>query len=256
MITAIDHGAVRELRLSRPPTNALSPELVTALSEALDRAPQEGARAIVLSGLPGMFSAGLDVPHLLTLDREAIREMWQSFYGLLRRLAASPVPIVAAITGHSPAGGAVLSLFCDDRVMAEGDFKIGLNEVQVGIPIPTAIHRALVRVVGPYQAERLCVSGLLVPPAEALRLGLVEELAPPDQVVARAVERCEWLLRMPPRAMARTREITRADLVRLVEDGLSTELDDLAGMWFGEETQATLRAVMEKLAKKRQEKAG
>ncbi|HEX7183272.1 MAG TPA: enoyl-CoA hydratase/isomerase family protein [Thermoanaerobaculia bacterium] len=251
MITTIDHGAVRELRMSRPPANALSPELVAALSEALDRAPQEGVRAIVLSGLPGIFSAGLDVPYLLTLDREAIGRMWRSFYGLLHRLAASPVPVVAAITGHSPAGGAVLALFCDDRVMAEGDFRIGLNEVQVGIPIPTAIHRALVRLVGSYQAERLCVSSLLVPPAEALRLGLVEELAPPDQVVARAVERCEWLLKMPPRAMSRTREITRADLVRLVEEGLAAELDGLADMWFSEETQATLRAVMERLAKKK-----
>ena len=95
----------------------------------------------------------------------------RDFFRLMRALAASPIPTVAAITGHAPAGGAVLSIFCDARVMAEGDFRIGLNEVQVGLSLPRVIHTALVRVVGERQAERLGVGGLLVPAGEALRIG-------------------------------------------------------------------------------------
>src|SRR4051812_22661960 len=113
MIQIVDHGAVRELRLDRPPANALSPELIAALRAAVEEAPGAGARALVLSGSPKMFSGGLDVPHLIHLDRPAITAAWKDFYGLMRALAASPIPVAAAITGHSPAGGAVISLYCD-----------------------------------------------------------------------------------------------------------------------------------------------
>lgn len=251
MITTIDHGPIRELRLSRPPANALSPELIAALGEAVVNAPREGARALVLSGSGKLFSGGLDVPVLLPLDRPAIRATWESFYRLMHGLAASPIPVAAAITGHSPAGGAVLAIFCDYRVMAEGEVKIGFNEVQVGIPLPVAILRAFVRLVGPHQAERLCVTGRLIPAAEALRIGFVDELAPLDQVVPKALAWCQEILALPPVAMAKTRQDTREDLVRIVEEGLANELDNLAHVWFSEETQTVLGAVVERLTAKK-----
>jgi Delta3-Delta2-enoyl-CoA isomerase len=251
MITLQDHGPVRELRLARPPANALSPELVDDLGAALEQAPHDGARAIVLSGAPGMFSGGLDVPLLLTLDRAGILSMWRNFYRLLRGLAASPIPVAAAITGHSPAGGAVLSIYCDYRVMADGAFKIGLNEVQVGLPMPVAILQALVRLVGPRQAERLCVGALMLPAAEAARIGLVDELAPLDQVVEQALAWCRSVIALPSTAMARTRETARADLVHLMDEGLAGELDGLVDDWFSTETQGAMRAMVERLAQKK-----
>src|SRR5687767_8146601 len=120
MFETINHGTIRELKLARPPVNALSPDLVKALRTAIQDAPGTGARALVLSGQPGMFSAGLDVPALLALDRAGITAFWDDFFGLIATIGRSPIPIVAAITGHSPAGGAVLSIFCDYRVMARG----------------------------------------------------------------------------------------------------------------------------------------
>jgi Delta3-Delta2-enoyl-CoA isomerase len=249
MIQTFDHGAVRELRLDRPPANALSPELIAGLSAAIESAPGAGARALVLSGAPGRFSAGLDVPLLITLDREAIHDVWRSFYALLRSLAASPVPIAAAVTGHSLAGGAVLAIFCDSRIMAEGDFKIGLNEVQVGIPMPAVIYQALRRLVGLRQAERLCVGSLLVSAAEALRLGLVDELAPPERVVERAVEWCRSLLALPTEAMLATRRLARSGLASLFAEGNEDELAGLVDQWFSDETQGALRALVERLKK-------
>jgi len=251
MITVFDHGPVRELRLSRPPANALSPELVAALGAAVAQAPQERARALVLSGAPGRFCAGLDVPLLMGFDRESIRSMWHCLYSMLRALAASEVPVAAAITGHSPAGGAVLATYCDYRIMAEGDFKIGFNEVQVGIPMPVAILHCIARVVGDLRAERLCVSGALVPAAEALRVGLIDEIAPADQVIERSLDWCREITALPPNAMSRTRESCRAGLVRLMDEGLAGEIDQLVDNWFHPETQAVLRAVVERMAEKR-----
>ena len=250
MIKKIDHGAIRELQLDRPPVNALSPELILALRKAIQVAPDEDARALILSGAPGRFSGGLDVPLLLGLDRSAMADLWRDFYGLLGAIAGSTIPIVAAITGHAPAGGTVLALFCDWRVMAEGDYKIGLNEVQVGIPLPPVILRALRRLVGPRPAERLAVSGELLSPQEAFRLGLVDELTSPEKVVDRALEWCQRLVALPAEAMTSTRRGARADLVAIFENNLEPELQRVVEGWWSPSTQGTLRALAERLGKK------
>ncbi|MFQ5349219.1 MAG: enoyl-CoA hydratase/isomerase family protein [Thermoanaerobaculia bacterium] len=254
MLRSLDHGPVRELRLERPPANALAPELVDALAAAVRAAPANGAEALVLSGAPGMFSAGLDVPYLLTLDRQGIAAAWAGFYDLLRALAAAPVPIAAAITGHSPAGGAVLAILCDRRVMAEGPWAIGLNEVKVGIPLPPALFGALRRVVGHRTAERLAVAGAMVAPDEALAIGLVDELAPPAEVVDRALQWCGTLLALPRGPMLRTRRRARRDLQELLRPGDGSEVEGLVDDWFDDETQAALHALVERLAAKRADK--
>jgi Delta3-Delta2-enoyl-CoA isomerase len=250
MIQRIEHGAIRELRLDRAPVNALSPELILALRKAIQGAPDEGARALILSGAPGRFSGGLDIPLLLGLDRSAMADLWRDFYALLGTIAASALPIVAAITGHAPAGGTVLALFCDWRIMAEGDYRAGLNEVQVGIPLPPVILAALQRLVGSRQAERMAVTGELFSPQEAVRLGLVDELAPAEQVVDRALEWCQRLVGLPAEAMSSTRREARADLVAIFEADLEPELQRAMASWWSPSTQGTLRALAERLGKK------
>jgi 3,2-trans-enoyl-CoA isomerase len=250
MLLVRDHGSVRELCLNRPPANALSCELIVALREAIEGAVVDGSRALVLSGSPGRFSGGLDVPLLLAYDGAKIATLWSEFYALLQTLAVSPIPIAAAITGHAPAGGTVLALFCDYRFMAEGDFKLGVNEVQVGIPLPPLILSALRRLVGPREAERLGVGGLLLSAEEARAAGLVDELAPPDQVVERAVHWCEMLLNLPAVAMSNTRNLAREDLKACFERDLRAELRQVNAWWWSDETQTTLRALAARLGKK------
>jgi enoyl-CoA hydratase/carnithine racemase len=250
MIDTIDHGSVRELRLNRPPANALSPELILAITRAVDGAAKHGVRALVLSGSPGRFSGGLDVPLLLTLDRPSITALWRDFYSMMCMLAACPVPLAAAITGHAPAAGTVLALFADYRIVAEGDWRLGLNEVQVGITLPPVIYALLHRVVGSHQAERLAVGGSLVLPPEALRIGLVDEIVPPAQVVARAVEWCEGMIALPKAAMAATRRQARSDITKLFERNLANELEDVIDMWWDDDTQTVLRTLAERLKKK------
>jgi 3,2-trans-enoyl-CoA isomerase len=250
MLLTHDHGDVREVQLNRPPVNALTAELLVALRENIEQAARDGFRAVILSGTPGWFSAGLDVPWLLGLDGPAITSLWRALYGLLQSIALSPIPIAAAITGHAPAGGTVLALFCDWRVMAEGDYKIGLNEVQVGIPLPPVILGGLQRLVGQRRAEQLGVSGALISPREALDVGLVDEIASPDEVVKRAREWCVRTLALPPDAMTLTRAQARADLRRLFETGMEAELETVIANWWAPATQDTLRALVARLKKK------
>jgi len=250
MLLTIDHSPIRELRLNRPPVNALTAELIVALRKAVEAAPQEGVSALILSGSPGRFSAGLDVPLLLDCDRSAIGELWRKLYSLMRALACSSIPIAAAITGHAPAGGTVLPTFCDWRVMAAGEFKMGLNEVQVGIPLPPVILAALRRLVGARQAERLAVGGLLLSPGEALEIGWIDEVAPPDEVIERARKWCESLLALPAEAMTKTRREARSDLVAIFDRGLEAELDEVVAGWWSPSTQDTLRALAARLRKR------
>jgi 3,2-trans-enoyl-CoA isomerase len=251
MMLTIDHGAVRELRLQRPPANAFSPELIVALRQAIDTAPQDGARALVLSGARGRFSAGLDVPLLLTLDRPTVAGLWREFYALLAALACSAIPITAAITGHATAGGSVLPLFCDCRIAARGDWKLGLNEVQVGLPLPPVIFAGLRRLVGAHQAERLAVGGLLISPDEAIRIGLVDEVVQLDQVVSRAIAWSRGLLALPVDAMATTRRSARADLFELFSESFDLELDQVTAAWWSPEAQTTLRVLVDRLSRKK-----
>lgn len=251
MILTIDHGAVRELQLNRPPANALSPELIVALRKTVESAPQDGARALVLSGLPGRFSAGLDVPLLLRLDRAEIAALWRELYALLGALALSPIPVAAAITGHATAGGTVLPIFCDWRIAAQGDWKLGLNEVQVGLPLPPVIFSGLRRLLGPHQAGRLAVGGLLISPDEAVRIGLIDEVVPLDQVVGRAVDWARRLLALPVDAMAATRRQARADFSELFAADFETELREVIANWWSPEAQTTLSVLVQRLATKK-----
>ncbi len=255
-VNATIHGDVVELQLARPPVNALDPALCRELRHAVDAAVGEDARGIVLTGSARIFSAGLDVPQLLSLgdDRKALTESWQAFFGAARALAASPIPVVAALTGHAPAGGCVYALCCDYRIMAAGDFRIGLNETRVGLIAPEGIQRLMRRVVGPHRAERLLVAGEMVDAQSALQIGLVDELVDmgPDNdttaLVARAHAWLEELLALPHDAMRHTRQIARAEVVEALQPE-HIDLERFVDGWFEPGTQSALRALVAKLGK-------
>lgn len=238
------HDTIVVLRLVRPPVNALSPELVTAARAAIASASAEGGGAIVVAGLPGVFSAGLDLPRLLALDAGSLKAFWAELFGLLEDIACSPVPIVAAVTGHSAAGGSILALFCDYRILARGEFRVGLNELQAGLVVPRAIRVALARLVGPYRAERHLLAGELVDAAEAERIGLVDELAEPDEVVERALAWCRHHLALPQHAFSENRRLLRRDLAALFADADDLDVDAFAAHWQRPETRRALESLV------------
>jgi enoyl-CoA hydratase/carnithine racemase len=254
MIEQQSHGPIHEIRLARPPVNALNPELLTALRNAIEAAPANGARAIVLSGGPNVFSGGLDVPHLLGLDAIALKAAWRDFFDAAIAIARSPVPVVAAIAGHSPAGGCVLALCCDYRVMARSPdpakpFRIGLNEVQVGLAVPEGIQHLMRRVVGTYRAERLLVAGAMPNAQQAHAMGLVDEVVALDEVRPRAIAWLTELLALPSAPMLATRALARADMIDALTDPKRVNLDSFLDAWNEPDTQNTLHALVARLKK-------
>jgi len=241
MLEITDHGTIREIRMTRPPVNALNTGFVSLQKQALQEAVK-CSDAIVLSGLPGIFSAGLDVVELLPLGRNELQDFWRAFIELLETIACSPVPVAAAITGHAPAGGAVISLMTDYRVMSSGNYKIGLNETRVGLVIPHLLQDAMVTLVGPRVAEKMIVAGSLVSPEEALEIGLVDALEDGhEETIQHTLRWCKELLALPQHAMLGNREIARNRYKEAFSAIADESVTSLTDSWFSEATQTVLQ---------------
>jgi len=253
MLNRNTHDTILELNMARAPVNALNGELVNALHKQIDSALADGFDAIIISGQPEMFSAGLDVPELLSFNRQAMKSFWVEFMSLLRCIALSPIPVVAAITGHSPAGGAVIALPCDYRIMAhgieKGPYKIGLNEVQVGLVVPPVIYQNLVRLTGERRATRLVVEGLLIDSEAALACGMVDELEDTKEVVTAALTWCRRHLALPRQAMLKTRAMARQSMMDAYSSADYFNVDGFVDHWFHDSTQTVLQMLVARLGK-------
>jgi len=251
MLKIINHGNVREIRLARPPVNAINLEFAKLLTESLRDAAAE-CSAVVISGQEGLFSAGLDVVELMQLDRDGLHDCWSAFIKLLETVACSPVPVAAAITGHSPAGGAVICLMCDYRVMSSGKYQIGLNETRVGLIIPLVLHNAMARLVGPRIGEQMLVAGSMVDSQQAFKIGFVDALETGyDATIAHAIQWCEDLLSLPQHSMLGNRAITRAHFKQEFASRRGENINSFVDTWFSDETQAIMKALIAQLKAKK-----
>lgn len=185
-------GPVAVIRLDDGKANAISHLVVDQVSAALDQASDAGASAVAIVGRPGRFSAGFDLATMQSSIGEA-RDLLRVGAELALRLYRSPVPVVAGVTGHALAMGAILLLSTDVRVGAEGDFKIGLNEVAIGMPVPSFATELARDRLSPTQLTRAVNLAGIYDPAGALAAGYLDEVVPADQVVEVAIERARAL---------------------------------------------------------------
>ena len=140
MIKTDINGDIGIISIDRPPVNAINPELVSSLSQALDSFKSDDKiNGVILQGRDGIFSAGLDITHLFPKDREYIDSFWKDFSTLLVNMFSFSKPLYSSIGGHCPAGGTVMVIMSDYRIMSKGNYVIGLNEVDVGLTVPYGI---------------------------------------------------------------------------------------------------------------------
>ena len=174
-----------------------------------------------------------------------------SFAHTMLRIFELPFPVVAAVNGHAVAGGCVLSLQADRRIAAEGDFLIGLNEVRLGIGLPGVVLETLRCQLATPSLFPVAVEGRLVGPAEARALGLVDELAPPERLEARALERAAELGALPREAFAEMKAALRAPVAHRVRDGLEADARRWAATWFSDDARELRKKALERLSRKK-----
>src|SRR6266851_5432862 len=136
-------GEAMVLRMRAGKANAIGPAWLQRMEALLDEALAARARSLVITGYEGFFSAGLDLPALDALDEQAMGAFMSGFSRTMLRIFELPIPVVAAVNGHAIAGGCVLALQADVRIGATSDFRIGLNEVQLGIGLPAVVLESL-----------------------------------------------------------------------------------------------------------------
>jgi enoyl-CoA hydratase len=177
---------VARITLDDGKVNAMSLDFFERLGAALDRAEQEKPGALVIAGRPGYFSAGLNLKLLPTLAPAELQKTLITFGRTFLRVFTFPIPTLAAVTGHAIAGGAMLAFACDLRWLADGPFKLHLNEVAIGLPLPTwAIMLAQSAVPTRWHTEAI-LHARPYAPAEALERGIADGTAPPDRLLDEA----------------------------------------------------------------------
>ena len=205
------------ITIDRPPVNALDHGLLEQLTDDFTRAGKLSDHVIMISGRPGRFCAGLDTKIIKAPGAEGLKDLLALLSNLLEVVARCPVPTMAAVSGHCLGGGTVLAALCDYRLMAEGNFKIGLPEINIGLQLPRKVHTIIARLTGPQLAQRLCVEGLLLTPEQARQAGLLDELTAADDLAAKAVEWCLHVLSLPREPMLAMRADYRQELHSLCE---------------------------------------
>jgi enoyl-CoA hydratase len=247
MIEIKQFGEVALLRMCAGKANAMNMRLLDALHRAIDDV--RDARALVITGEGRAFSAGLALPELVELSRADIAEMIDRFEQTMRHVLTFPRATVAAINGHAFAGGCVLALMCDVRVMAAGDAMIGLNEVQLGIGLPAIVIEPLRARVSPSALGVLALEGRLLTPDAALALHVV------DEVIDRAVLHERALAIASARATA-TEAYTQikgallAPVVAAFDKTSQRERELWVDTWFCEDAQRLLRAAVDRITKR------
>lgn len=213
------------VRMDDGKANALGYELMDELDAALDRSVRE-AKAVVLTGRAGRFCAGFDLKTMMA-GIDPARALVTRGAGTLMKLYAHPQPLVAACSGHALAGGALVLLTGDVRIAARGAFKIGLNEVQLGMPVPVLAMELARDRLEPRFLTRSTLFAELVDPDGALFAGFVDEVVEEGELLARAKAEAQRLAALPGSAYARTKTILREKTVKYVNEMLAVDMQRL-----------------------------
>jgi len=206
--------------------NAYTPDVLDAVSEALDRAARE-ARAVLIQGRPGRFSAGFDLARM-TASAESAQSLVTQGAELLLKVYMHPQPVVAACTGHALAAGALMLLVADTRIGAAGQFKIGLNEVAIGLRLPIfAVELARDRLSKRHFVAST-IQGRSYTPEEARDVGFLDQVVDAGAVEETALAAARALADLPTGALSATKELARRYMVDGVRRGLADDMARLA----------------------------
>ena len=203
--------------------NAVSHEVAAGLHDALERAEKE-ADAVVLIGRPGRFSAGFDLATMASGNDNA-RELLRVGAEVAIQINGLTKPVVAACTGHALAMGAILLLAADVRIGAEGPFKIGLNEVAIGIPMPRFVVELGLGVISPTELNAAIGLATLYDPEGAVQAGFLDQVVPAEELQATAVATAAELAeRLHADSFAATRQVLRGDQIERATAALVTDV--------------------------------
>ncbi len=250
MIEREDRGAIAVLRMARGKGNSLDIAFLDALVAELDAIERSPAQALVITGQGRAFSAGVDLPAVVAGGREYLERFLPALSRALERIALFPRPVVAAVNGHAIAGGYIIMMATDYRLLALSDARLGLTELLVGVPFPAwALEIARARTPRELLPE-LCYTGRTLLPTEAHARGLVEELVEQDRLLDRACEIAAQLALVPAEAFSLTKRHLSRPMVDAVRGRAEADDREVQAIWTSPAALANIRAFVERTLRK------
>lgn len=248
LVVEEDRG-IQHLVMSRGP-NALDELLMEQLRTALATFAAQGAPPLLLrSAHRTLFSPGWDLKQLVAAGYDDVRRFLGLFNTLLVDLFSYPGPTAAAIGGHAVAGGCLLAVACDLRVMAVGPARIGLSEVNLGVPVPATAVRMLRRRLLPQALDDLVLHGDGLSAERAHELGVVHQTAGAADLVAATSAGLRRLAAKPRRAFGAVKAFLLDTRTPTADRDDANETADFLDCWFSTETQARLQSMVRNLSR-------
>ena len=244
MIHREDRDGIAVLRIEHGKANTLDTELCSAIVDAFEDASEAGA--VVLTGTGKIFSAGVDLFRVLEGGASYIDDFVPAMCRAFERIFVHPAPVVAAANGHAIAGGCLLVAAADQRLMAAGSARIGIPELQVGVPFPPIALEIMRFATPPQHFQTIVYRAETHEPDAALALGLLDEIAEPDELLERAVSRATRLASVHRESFALTkRESRRPTMVRIraLEQTVAREV---LAQWLEPATLERIRGYLER----------
>ncbi|XP_063286641.1 enoyl-CoA delta isomerase 1, mitochondrial [Pelobates fuscus] len=246
---------VAVVKMKSPPVNSMSLEFLTEFSITLEKLEMDrGCRGVILTSVvPKIFSAGLDITEMCGKSAEHCAAFWRALQEFWIKLYGSNMMTVAAINGSSPAGGCLMAMCCDYRIMADSPkFAIGLNETQLGIVAPFWFKDVMSNVIGNRMTEQSLQLGQMFPAPEALKIGLVDQLVPEDKVESAAAAVVTQWLKVPDHARQLTKSMMRKQYVEKLVSQREADINNFVSFITRDSIQKSLQAYMDRLKQKKQ----
>lgn len=239
-------GEIGILHLHAGAANALNRRVIGAIAEGLRQASAAQLKGLVLTGYERFFSAGLDLISVYEYDREEMARFIAEFDEEFQRFFMYPKPMIAAINGAATAGGCILALACDYRIMAEGTI-IGLSEIQLGLPLPASALEIARHAIPQQHHSYVFYTGKSFNAEEATRVGLVHEAVPPAQLLDAALARLHSFTAHPGEACGALKTMLRQPALEDMRRGAERIGTMFLDAWFSPAARATIGAIRERL---------
>jgi enoyl-CoA hydratase len=249
MIELEHRGEIAVLTMRHGKANAIDGALCEDIIKHLDELRRSPARGVVVTGQGKIFSAGVDLVRALDGGPDYFRHFLPPLRRAFEELFFFEKPIVAAVNGHAIAGGCVLTCAADRRLMAQGDGRIGITELLVGVPFPVIALEIMRFAAAPQHFARIVNSGATFPPEVAVNLGLIDEMVPGNALLERAIAAAEKLAAIGPAFALTKRQIRHAVRERLEKDAPRFD-PAVDSIWDAPETAARIRDYVTRTFKK------
>lgn len=243
LIKSVSSG-VATLILNRGKVNPINEEMAEEFSACLNEYSQDAnVKALIITGNPVFFSFGLDIPEFLGYSKEDFTRFVKKFADLYTRLFMFPKPVIAALSGHTIAGGFMLATSCDYRIMVTGKSKISLNEITFGSSLFPGSVEMLRYCVGSRNAEIIAMTGAMYSAEQAKNIGLVDKVCEPDGLMAGAQEAALALASLYGPAFESIKKLLRSDTGDIMKIKDERHREEMIDIWYSGETWERLKQI-------------